>query len=182
MQNEHSERAITEARDLIQDLRTIDSQDPLENLFRAAGPELAAAWRGTDDSPAYRVTVEGVPKPLLAVTQEEIFRIGREALTNAFQHANATQIEAAINYGERLFSLRISDDGMGIERTVLMQGAREGHWGLPGIRERAKRIGGQLEIWSDTQSGTEVELRIASTIAYAKSQIRRRPGLSHEGT
>jgi hypothetical protein len=49
MQNEHSERAITEARDLIQDLRTIDSQDSLENLFRAAGPELGAASSGSDE-------------------------------------------------------------------------------------------------------------------------------------
>jgi signal transduction histidine kinase len=88
-------------------------------------------------------------------------------LQNAFRHAQATKIEAEITYAERLLRLRIRDDGKGIDSKVLATG-REGHWGLQGMRERARQIGAQLEIWSQTGAGTEVELRIPGPIAYAK--------------
>jgi nitrate/nitrite-specific signal transduction histidine kinase len=161
-------------------LRAIDSQIPLESLFRLAGPELADAWRGLAGSPVYSVSVEGVPKALSPITQDEVFHIGREALSNAFQHAQATQIKTEIQYDEELFRLRIRDDGIRIDVKVLIQGARDGHWGLPGIRERAKLIGAHLEIRSDPKAGTEVELRIPSAIAYATSQMQHRLGLSHD--
>lgn len=55
-------------------------------------------------------------------------------------------------------------------------GGRPGHWGLPGIRERAKQIGAQLEVWSELGAGTEVELSIPGSIAYeafpAKARFR----------
>jgi signal transduction histidine kinase len=62
--------------------------------------------------------------------------------------------------------LRIRDDGKGIDPKVLQGGARAGHWGLPGIRERAKRIGAQLKLWSENGAGTEVELTVPARIAY----------------
>jgi len=76
-----------------------------------------------------------------------------------------------------LFRLRIRDDGEGIDGKVLEDGTRPDHWGLPGIRERAKRIGARLVFWSEAGAGTEVELEIPSRIAYANSSVRRRFGL-----
>ena len=109
--------------------------------------------------------------------QDEVYQIGREVLRNAFRHASASRIEAEIRYDSRMLRLRIRDDGKGIDRKVLDGGVRPGHWGLPGIRERAKRIGGRLVIWSEDGAGTEVELAVPSRIAYATSPARRRFGL-----
>ena len=60
---------------------------------------------------------------------------------------------------------------------VLQEGARPGHFGLPGIRERAKRIGARLGVWSENGAGTEVELTVPASVAYAGPYPRRRPGL-----
>jgi signal transduction histidine kinase len=98
-----------------------------------------------------------------------VYRIAREVLTNAFQHACACEIEAEIIYDSRAFRLRIRDDGKGIDPPVLKQGKRAGHWGLPGIRERAEQIGARLDVWSETGVGTEVQLAIPSSLAYFKS-------------
>jgi nitrate/nitrite-specific signal transduction histidine kinase len=65
--------------------------------------------------------------------------------------------------------LRIRDDGKGIDPKVLQEGSRTGHWGLPGIRERAKRIGGRLDFWSEAGAGTEAELAVPASVAYAKA-------------
>ena len=73
------------------------------------------------------------------------------------------------------FGLRFRDDGKGIDPRVLERGGRSGHWGLPGMHERAKRIGAQLEVWSEVEAGTEVELSIPASIAYG---IPRRPRLT----
>ena len=103
------------------------------------------------------------------ILQDEIYRIAREVIGNAFRHANASQIEAEIRYDHGLLRLRIRDDGKGTDPKVLKEGARPGHWGLLGIRERAKQIGARLDFWSEAGAGTEVELRVPASVAYAKS-------------
>ena len=110
--------------------------------------------------------------PLL---QDEVYRIAREILRNAFQHAHASRIEAEVAYDSQFLRLRIRDNGKGIDRKVLDQGARPGHWGLPGVRERAKRIGAQLKLWSEPGAGTEAELTVPARIAYRT--VHRRQGL-----
>jgi len=89
-------------------------------------------------------------------------------MRNAFHHAQASKIEAEIAYGERLLRLRIRDNGKGIDAKLLKAG-RDGHWGLPGMRERAQQIGAQLEMWSEVGAGTEVELSIPGSVAYGTS-------------
>ena len=98
----------------------------------------------------------------------------REALRNAFHYAQARRIEAEITYGDTLLRMRVRDDGNGIDPEVLDQGSRAGHWGLPGMHERAKRIGGELNVWSRPGAGTEVELTIPCSIAYGRSPVRAR--------
>jgi signal transduction histidine kinase len=168
-----AKKAIVEGRDAIQNLRREAPQSDLEHLLRDAGQEIAGSQTLNDNRPVFRVTVEGRQQALSAVLQDELYKIGHELLRNAFRHASASRIEAEIRYSDRLFRLRIRDDGKGIDRTVLREGT-PGHWGLPGIRERAKAIGGRLTFWTETAAGTEVELTVPARIAYAKSHARRR--------
>jgi signal transduction histidine kinase len=121
--------------------------------------------------------VEGPHRRLSPILQDEVYRIGREVLRNAFRHAQASHIEAEIRYDNRKLRLRIRDDGKGIDRDIMAEGARAGHWGLPGARERATRIGARLDFWSEAGAGTEVELTVPGSRAYAKLQAQRRFGL-----
>jgi signal transduction histidine kinase len=172
-----AENAVAEGRDAIQNLRLGPAERRLEDLLTAAGQELRDAQDGNRPAAVFQMTMEGQARTLSPLLQDEIYRIGREVLRNAFQHACARRIEAAIQYDPDVFRLRIRDDGKGIDPAVLQQGARAGHWGLPGIRERAKRIGGRLALWSETGAGTEVELTVPASVAYAASHVPRRFGL-----
>jgi len=168
-----TEQAITESQDAIQDLRSKQvTQTNLAQLLTETGNELAIAQDANHDSPNLRVIVEGEPRTLLPALQDEIYRTAREVLRNAFRHANAHQIEAELRYGVHEFRLRIRDDGKGIDAKVLAEGKRAGHWGLPGIQERAQRIGAKLDVWSEAGAGTEVQLTVPATVAYEKSRGR----------
>ncbi len=162
---ERGDQAIVEGRDAVHDLRssTVITND-LAEAVKALGDELAA-----EDSAIFRVVVEGSPRHLHPILRDEIYRIAREALRNAFSHARAREIEAEITYGEGLLRLRIRDDGRGMAAGIVEQG-RAGHYGLPGMRERAKRIGGQLNVWTGAGAGTEIELTIPASNAYGTSQ------------
>jgi signal transduction histidine kinase len=100
-----------------------------------------------------------------------VYRIAGEAVRNAFRHANARRIEVEIRYDERRLRVRVRDDGRGIQPAVL-EGDRPGHFGLPGMRERAEVIGGRLNVWSEGGLGTEIELTIPAAAAYVKSRPR----------
>ena len=136
--------------------------------MKALGEELA-----TQDSAAFHLVVEGTARDLNPMLRDEVYRIAREALRNAFSHARARHIETEITYGERAFRVRIRDDGQGIQPETLEEG-RAGHYGLQGMRERARQVAGTLEIWSRPGAGTEIDLSIASSIAYVPSTDRRR--------
>ena len=155
---DRADQAIVEGRDAIQNLRSSTTvTNELAQAMTALGEELAGARRS--GSATFRVSIEGRPRDLHPILRDDIYRIAREALRNAFRHAQASKIEAEITYGERLLRLRIRDDGKGIDPKLLDAG-RDGHWGLPGMRERAQQIGAQLDMWSEVGAGTEVELRI----------------------
>ena len=62
------------------------------------------------------------------------------------------------------------DDGKGVDPAILSSQGSEGHFGLPGMRERANLIGGKLVVWSEVDTGTEVELRLPAGTAYATAQ------------
>ena len=125
----------------------------------------------TQNSTAFQLVVEGRTRDLHPIVRDELYRIIREALRNAFSHAAANHIETEITYGERAFRLRIRDDGQGIPPEMLEAG-RSGHYGLSGMRERARQIGARLEIWSGAKAGTEIELSIEGSTAYRASTSR----------
>ncbi|HZB88535.1 MAG TPA: two-component regulator propeller domain-containing protein [Terracidiphilus sp.] len=162
-----TEQAIAEGRSAIQDLRSESAaQSDLAELLTAMGRELEALEDPNRDGPFFHLIVEGERRTLSPVLQAEVYSIARELLRNAFQHANAHRIEAEIRYEDHLFRLRVRDDGNGMDPKVIEAGGRAGHWGLPGIRERAQTLGAQLDFWSEAGAGTEVELSIPGSIAY----------------
>jgi signal transduction histidine kinase len=168
-----TEQAIAESRDAIKDLRSEPAAlGDLADLLTAMGNELAGSQGTNRDSATFCMTVEGKRRTLSSILQDEVYRIVREVLRNAFQHAHARQIEAEIRYDHHQLRLRIRDDGKGISEKMLGEGGRAGHWGLPGVRERAQRIGAQLDLWSEAGAGTEVQLTVPAAIAYEKSHDR----------
>ena len=163
-----ADQAIVEGRDAIQNLRSSTTvTNDLAQALTALGAELAASDRD-HAAPAFHVSIEGKARDLHPILRDDIYRIAREALRNAFQHAQASNIEAEITYSGRLLRLRVRDNGKGIDPRHLTAG-RHGHWGLPGMRERAEQIGGQLDMWSEAGAGTELDLRIPGSIAYVAS-------------
>ncbi len=86
------------------------------------GEELA-----TEDSAAFHLVVDGEARDLHPIIRDELYRITREALRNAFSHANAHHIEIEITYGEQAFRLRIRDDGDGLPANTEVRG-RQGHY------------------------------------------------------
>jgi ligand-binding sensor domain-containing protein/signal transduction histidine kinase len=175
---EQAAQAITEGRDAVHELRSggLTSID-LGQALNSFGKELLAG-SVPDDCPEVRVQVEGTPQILNPIVRDEAYRIGAEALRNAIRHAAARRIEVEIRYGEHHLRVRIRDDGKGIDPVVLGRDHTVGHWGLRGMRERAKLVGSSLEVWSQLGTGTEIELSIPAATAYAKSPNSRRHLLS----
>jgi signal transduction histidine kinase/ligand-binding sensor domain-containing protein len=124
---------------------------------------------------AFRVIVQGEPQPLHPMLGDEVYRIGREALVNAFRHSHAKNIEVELEYTPARLRVLVRDDGCGIDPQVLKSG-REGHWGLVGMRERAEQIGAKLSVWSRATAGTEIELSVPGNIAFpvaSRNWLRR---------
>ena len=165
--------AITEGRDAVHELRSggLNTAD-LGEAISKFGKDLLSSIT-TETGPELRVQVEGTPRPLSPIIRDEVYRIGVESLRNAVRHANARRIEVDLRYGEDGLRLRVRDNGKGMDPAVLRQEHIPGHWGLRGIRERAKLIGGTFEVWSQLGSGTEAELTIPAASAYAKPRATR---------
>lgn len=151
---------LVEGRERVRELRAESGSD-LGNLLAEFGTNQAS------ESTTFQLIVIGTPRPLQALICDEASYIGREALMNAFRHAEAARVEAELTYGKSHLVLRIRDDGVGIDEETVAAG-RSGHWGLQGMRERARAFGGELSIWSHAGAGTEVELVIPGRIAYIK--------------
>ena len=166
---DQARQAIVEGRDAVQGLR---SSAVAANDIAVAIATLAETLSADDSSqspPAYHVDVEGTPRDLSPIVQDEVYRIAGEALRNAFRHAHASRIEVEIRYDQRRFRLRVRDDGKGIDSEATAGRTYDGHYGMAGMHERARLVGGSLSIWSERDAGTEAELTIPASIAYAKS-------------
>jgi signal transduction histidine kinase/ligand-binding sensor domain-containing protein len=152
---------VDESRQTVRSLRLRRSQE--ENLERALtqiSNDLAAPRRVK-----YQVVVQGTPRSLRPLVREEIYRIGGEALANAFRHAGASAVETVLEYGQDHFRLLVRDDGQGIDSEVLRAG-REGHFGLSGLRERAAKIGARLKVRTAEGAGTEIDLLVPAVTAF----------------
>ncbi|HEX7809059.1 MAG TPA: ATP-binding protein, partial [Thermoanaerobaculia bacterium] len=162
-------RVADEGRQAVSGLRTGDDS-ALEQALARVKHDL-----DVEHAVDFRVIVTGRSRPLHPLMRDELYRIGREALVNAFRHADAHNVEVELEYRSAELTMRVRDDGRGIDPDVLHAG-REGHWGLIGIRERAERIGARLRVSSRAGAGTEVELVVPGTayLAGARRSTSRR--------
>jgi len=182
---EDAAQAVTQAREAVQDLRssTIVTND-LARAIEALGEELTADQGAANGEAAvFSMEVEGTPRALHPILRDDIYRIAAEAVRNAFRHARARRIEVEIIYEAKELRVRVRDNGIGIDASVIEEG-RPGHFGLTGMRERARPIGGQLDVWSAASlskpgalstagAGTEVQLIIPASILYQDHRSRR---------
>ena len=156
---------LTEIRDRVLDLRRMAAHSRnLSSAFELIGEEFGKF--GNAEPVSLSVIVEGTVHALDPMVEEEIYRIGREAIINSYRHADADAIEVQITYGRDQFRARFRDNGYGINESILSSDGRPGHWGLTGMRERAERIGGELVVRGTGGSGTEIELRLPACTAY----------------
>ena len=160
---DQAKHAIVEGREAIQGLRSsvVETND-LAVAMRTLGEELAANANSVD----FQLHVEGTSRDLHPILRDEVYRITGEGIRNAFRHAEAKQIEVEIHYDDRRLRVRVRDDGKGIDPKLLSDDGREGHFGLRGMRERAKLIGGKLTVWSELDAGTELDLSVPAARAY----------------
>lgn len=157
---DRAEEVVIEGRRRVRDLRS-DANGDFPDILVSSASEVVGA-----DGPQVQYTVEGRPRTLHPIVQEEALRVANEAIRNAVIHADARTIHLLLTYGYRSLRLSIRDDGAGMPVSVLVHGARAGHYGLVGMRERAHRIGGRLEVASRERAGTEVTLTVPSRAAY----------------
>jgi ligand-binding sensor domain-containing protein len=157
-----------------------DGRDRIIALRRTGTPEiqLVAALReiGEDYASMYPARFalheEGEPRLLWPEVAAEVLDLAREGLRNAFVHAAASSIELAIAWRAAGLCVRVSDDGCGIDEAILRMGERAGHWGLPGMRERATRIGGRFDLRRRECGGTELSLWLPARGAFADVRMR----------
>jgi len=148
-------QVIDEGRNAIRGLRLSDnSSEDIAVALSSINQEL-----NSSGETAFKVIVEGSARPVHPIVRDEVYRIGREAVVNAFRHSRAKNITVEVAYLENQLRLLINDDGCWIDSEVLESG-RDGHWGLSGMRERAERIKARLKVRSRVGSGTEVELSV----------------------
>jgi signal transduction histidine kinase len=178
---DRADQVLAEGRDRVRNLR--GAAEALSDL--AAALERVAKEISPGGETTFKSVVEGRPRELHPMVLEETYSIGREALLNALTHSGGRCVEMELTYDPRQFRLRIRDDGRGIEPEIIEAGGRVDHWGLPGMRERARKIGAQLDLWSRPGAGTEVELKVPAATAYRglrptawKQWFRRSAGMS----
>jgi signal transduction histidine kinase/ligand-binding sensor domain-containing protein len=154
------DRASHEGRAALESLRTSNDETAniIQTLRRAASDCCVAC--GTIPT----IATSGIVRDLHPIAQDEIYRIGYEAIRNACLHSNAGELRIEIGF-HRTFWLEIYDNGKGISEETLNFG-RPGHFGLTGMRERASQLGGKLEIASSPQHGTTISLRLPGHAVY----------------
>jgi len=152
---------VDEGRSAVLGLRAKHSEpDDLERAFSQIPQDLVA-----DEKIQYRLIVEGTPRSLRPTVRNEVYRIGREALANAFRHSSASVVETVLDYASDRFRMVIRDNGCGMDPEILRSG-REGHWGLSGMHERSKQIGASLKVKSAAGAGTEIDLIVPAPAAF----------------
>lgn len=167
-----ADAVMTEARQDITGLRSHadDSAMDIGEALAKFGTELQAQF-----GPRFSLLATGGTTQLTAYAWNELHAVGREAIFNAYQHAQARHVDVELGRVRGSFVLIVRDDGRGLDATVNRHG-RTGHFGLPGMHERARGLGGAIAIRPRRGGGTEVMLRVPAARVYTAIARRwRRP-------
>jgi signal transduction histidine kinase len=166
---DQAEAAITEGRNAVHGLRaSATTVNQLANGIAAIGLQLTSEGPSRP-APLIDVAVDGTSRDLNPVVRDEAYQIAGEALRNVVKHASARRVTVTIHYESRQLRLTVRDDGKGIDAATLARQQVEGHFGLPGMRERAAIVKGRLEVRSTVGHGTEIELSVPAATAYRPS-------------
>lgn len=169
---ELADQVLVAGRDQLAGLHVANSAGAnLAEALQTAGEELAS-----DGDIAFEMKIHGRQRELHDLVSDESYRVGRDALLNAFQHSSARQVTAEVSYEADMLRVSVRDDGIGIAAEVLSGGDSKTHSGLSGMQVRAHGLGGQLQIESMRALGTVVELRVPSVLAYRQSPERTSRG------
>jgi ligand-binding sensor domain-containing protein/signal transduction histidine kinase len=160
-----AQRVLEEGRERVRDLRAREQGD-----FTAAIREFSSSLEAQFPT-TFQLTEEGEPMPLSPLISDEVNMIVREALANAFRHAQASIISCTLRYGASSFVFECRDNGIGFD-PASVNGTND-RWGLIGMKERAAKVGGTLHIGRLKPSGTSVELRLRARIAYGPKTAGR---------
>jgi signal transduction histidine kinase len=148
-------RATDEGRAALHSLRT----STIETNDLAAGLRRALEDCRREPSMETVLNVNGNTREMHPIVRDEIYLIGYEAIRNAHAHSAGSRIDATLTYAGDL-SLSVRDNGIGID-SVIAEAGRDGHFGLPSMRERAARIGGRLTV--ETSACRSRQPRIRAT-------------------
>lgn len=163
---DRGDETVEQARVAVADLRTFGTgESDLETALQAMTQSMSRMSHA--DAPDFRIVVNGESRTMIPLVRDEVLQVAREASRNAVLHARARLVRVEVDWGTERFSLRVRDDGVGLDPKLIAHG-RDGHWGLQGMRERTRQVGGSLEIRSEGDSGTVVELGIPAARAYSK--------------
>jgi len=174
-------RSQSEVRRSVWDLR----RPALESGGLPVALEETAAQLRSDSTATFDVVVHGEARPLPALIEHHLMRIAAEAMTNAFKHAAANHITVELYYEPDFVRLGVTDDGRGFDADDA-PGHVTGHFGLIGMRERTRKIGGLFSLVSAPGQGTRIEIRAPD--AHANGNVHGvadgnvappRPALTH---
>ncbi|PIC00298.1 sensor histidine kinase [Caulobacter sp. X] len=162
---DRAEAVVVEARDRVRSLRVSVGGDLVTTLR-----DVAESMRSEGAAEVVTTTI-GRPIDLHPLVADEVERIVVEALFNAHRHARASRIDVIVTFERKRLRINVRDNGVGIEPAVLEVGGRDGHFGLAGMRERARKIRASLTIHSRPGEGADVELVVPGAVAYARRRI-----------
>jgi Histidine kinase-, DNA gyrase B-, and HSP90-like ATPase len=148
----------------------LPATDDLEVAFSRIPQE---GWLGAEM--ICLILINGRTRGLNTLVRHGAYRIGREALLNAFRHSAATRVEVELEYAPKRLRITIRDNGKGIRPEFFHSGCR-GHRGLSEMKYLAEQIGAQLKVMSRVAAGTEIELSIPGHVAFVSQTSSRRPG------
>ena len=159
---------INESREAVWDLRHADGS------ATAIGPILGDMTQqvGQEFGVPVEYRVSGAPFDLDQSTAHELLMVVREALHNAIRHGQPKKMHVSIDFGKNEMGVQVRDDGRGFD-PVIASASSNGHYGLVGMRERVKRVGGTLTLNSRAGEGTELTLHIPRK-AFATEDARPR--------
>ena len=151
-----AQQTLTDARQAIWDMRSAD----LEHQSLTEALEVAARSAVADNGVEICFATTGAPRRMSRELETTALRVGRESILNAVKHAAPRRLEILLEYAPHQFLLQVKDDGRGMPSGAIDGATASGHWGVTGMRERARRAGGELDIATEPGCGTTVSLRL----------------------
>jgi signal transduction histidine kinase len=165
-----ADRILVEGRDRVTRLRADDlTHTDLADAFKAVAADLDHEQRVR-----FALNVDGRTEDIIPLVLHELYYIGREAIGNAFRHSKASEITVSLSCRPKSVDFVVADNGCGFDLLAQQTNSRSGHWGLPGMKERAVTIGAVFKCLSTANKGTQVMVAVPARRAYRTRSSARR--------